>query len=82
MDLDTRPDGTDLISTTNGLFQAGGVIGTLTLPWIADKWGRKWACAVSCIILVICGAIMTASVEIGMFIALYVYCGYAEGHQC
>jgi hypothetical protein len=30
----------------NGLFQAGGVIGTLLLPTVADKWGRKWALAV------------------------------------
>jgi MFS family permease len=45
-ELDTRPNGTDLISTMNGLFQAGGVIGTLLLPNVADKFGRKWACAV------------------------------------
>jgi len=45
-DLATRSNGTDLISTMNGLFQTGGVIGTLMLPWVADKWGRKWACAV------------------------------------
>jgi hypothetical protein len=29
----------------NGLFEAGGVIGTLMLPVIADRWGRKWGCA-------------------------------------
>lgn len=45
-DLDTRSNGTDLISTMNGLFQTGGVIGTLLLPTVADKYGRKWACAV------------------------------------
>lgn len=28
------------------MFQTGGVIGTLILPWIADKFGRKWAIAV------------------------------------
>jgi len=41
MRLDVLPNGTDLESTTNGLFQTGGVIGTLTLPWIADRWGRR-----------------------------------------
>lgn len=45
-DLATRKGGTDLISSTNGVFQTGGVIGTLSLPWVADKYGRKWACAV------------------------------------
>lgn len=45
-DLDTRPNRLDLISTMNGLFQAGGVVGTLCLPWVADKYGRKWAIGV------------------------------------
>lgn len=45
-DLATRSNGTDLISTMNGLFQTGGVIGTLLLPTVADRYGRKWACAV------------------------------------
>lgn len=44
--LDTRANATDLISTTNGLFQTGGVIGTLLLPIISDKYGRKWGIAV------------------------------------
>jgi MFS family permease len=43
--LATRSNGTDLLSSINGLFQAGGVIGTLLLPTISDKWGRKWALA-------------------------------------
>ena len=47
-ELDTRPNGTDLISTTNGIFQAGGVIGTLLLPIVSDKYGRKWGIAVAC----------------------------------
>lgn len=45
-DLATRSNGTDLISTMNGLFQTGGTIGTLILPYVADRWGRKWAIAV------------------------------------
>ncbi|OQU95567.1 hypothetical protein CLAIMM_01752 [Cladophialophora immunda] len=68
-DLATRSNGTDLISTMNGLFQAGGVIGTLLLPTVADKYGRKWACAVSAILAIISGAIMAGSVNVGMFIA-------------
>jgi MFS family permease len=30
----------------NGVFQAGGVFGTLALSWVADKWGRKAAIAI------------------------------------
>lgn len=40
-ELTTRPGGLSLLSTMNGLFQAGGTIGPLLLPWIADKWGRR-----------------------------------------
>ncbi|KAL2406535.1 MFS-type transporter criB [Exophiala dermatitidis] len=68
-DLDTRSNATDLMSTMNGLFQAGGVIGTLCLPKVADKYGRRWACAVSALLAVISGAIMAGSVNVGMFIA-------------
>jgi MFS family permease len=32
----------------NGLYFAGGVIGALMLPTVADKYGRKWACAFVC----------------------------------
>ncbi|KAF2013703.1 MFS transporter [Aaosphaeria arxii CBS 175.79] len=67
--LDTRPNGTDLIATTNGLFQAGGVIGTLLLPVVADKYGRKWGIAVSAILAIISGALLTGSTHIGVFIA-------------
>lgn len=34
----------------NGIFQAGGVIGTLILPYFADKYGRKWAIAIVSVI--------------------------------
>lgn len=68
-ELDTVSNATDLVATTNGLFQAGGVIGTLCLPWFADKYGRKWACALSASLAVISGAFMAGSVHIGMFIA-------------
>lgn len=68
-DLDTVSNATDLISSTNGLFQTGGVIGTLCLPWFADKYGRKWACALAASLAVISGAFLAGSVHIGMFIA-------------
>lgn len=45
-DLDTRPDATALLSATNGIFQTGGVLGTLTLPYFSDKFGRKGGLAI------------------------------------
>ncbi|RFU25689.1 hypothetical protein B7463_g10648, partial [Scytalidium lignicola] len=76
--LDTRSDGTDLISTMNGLFQTGGVIGTLLLPTVADRYGRKWGCTVlvwSAILPIISGAIMCGSVNVGMFIVFRFFAG-------
>ncbi|KAK5095207.1 hypothetical protein LTR70_003635 [Exophiala xenobiotica] len=67
--LDARPNATDLIGLTNGLFQTGGVIGTLSLPYFADKWGRRWACALAAGLALISGAFLAGSVNIGMFIA-------------
>ncbi|KAI1618273.1 MFS transporter [Exophiala viscosa] len=76
-DLDTRADGTDLISTMNGLFQTGGVIGSLLLPTVADKYGRRWACALSAILAIVSGAVMAGSVNVGMFIAFRFVAGAA-----
>lgn len=45
-ELTSRSNGAALISTINGVYQTGGFIGTITQPWIIDKYGRKWACAV------------------------------------
>ena len=45
-ELGTRSNGLDLMSTMNGLFQSCAVIGTLLLPYAADRFGRKWAIAI------------------------------------
>lgn len=37
---------TSLLSATNGIFQTGGVLGTLSLSYFSDKWGRKGGLAV------------------------------------
>ena len=52
----------------NGLFQTGGFLGTLCLPLVADKWGRKWAIAFSAILIIISGAFLGGSVNVGEFI--------------
>ncbi|KAI5366805.1 hypothetical protein CUC08_Gglean010066 [Alternaria sp. MG1] len=67
-ELDTRENGTDLISTTNGLFQAGGVVGTLLLPNISDRYGRKWGIAISAMLAILSGAFLAGSTNIGEFI--------------
>ena len=90
-DLDTRSNRLDLISTMNGLYQAGGVIGTMCLPWVADKFGRKWAIGVVCsiallherladmrqcaVVQIIAGAVMTGAQDVGTFIAFRFFAG-------
>lgn len=45
-ELDTRPDALSLLSATNGIFQTGGVLGTLTLSYFSDRFGRKGGLAI------------------------------------
>jgi MFS family permease len=42
----TRPNATAILSATNGVFQTGGVIGTLTLSYFSDRFGRKGGLAI------------------------------------
>ncbi|KAK5019479.1 MFS transporter [Cryomyces antarcticus] len=44
--LATRSDANSIIGATGGLFFVGGVIGPLFLPWITDRFGRKWGVAI------------------------------------
>lgn len=45
------------------------MVGTLCLPWFADKYGRRWACALAACLAIVSGALLAGSVHIGMFIA-------------
>ncbi|KIX07217.1 uncharacterized protein Z518_01870 [Rhinocladiella mackenziei CBS 650.93] len=36
--LDTRDNATELIATTNGLYQAGGFFGVWTVSFLSDRW--------------------------------------------
>ncbi|KIW69737.1 hypothetical protein PV04_05595 [Phialophora macrospora] len=74
-ELETRSNGTDLISTMNGIFQTGGFIGTLLLPWVADKWGRRWALAIPAILVFVSGAVMAGSTNVGEFIVFRFFSG-------
>ncbi|KAF4339349.1 major facilitator superfamily transporter [Fusarium beomiforme] len=68
--LDTRPNANDLMGAINGLFQAGGFLGTLGCYAIADYFGRRKAIMVAALISTLGGALQAGSVDIGMFIAM------------
>ncbi|KAF2018528.1 general substrate transporter [Aaosphaeria arxii CBS 175.79] len=74
-ELDTRSDALALISATNGIFQTGGVLGTLTLAFFSDKFGRKGGLAISALLILISGALLAGSVNIGMFLAFRFFAG-------
>lgn len=67
-ELDTRPDATSLISTANGLFQAGAFFGALMITPVAENFGRKMAITVPAILVLISGALLAGSVKISMFL--------------
>ena len=68
--MDTRPNATDISGAINGLFQAGGFIGTLVCYLTADWLGRRKALALWSIVAIISGALQAGSVTIGMFMAM------------
>ncbi|KAF2183591.1 general substrate transporter [Zopfia rhizophila CBS 207.26] len=67
-ELETRSNGTNLLSATNGLYYAGGTLGVLSLPTFADRYGRKWGITVPALILVVSSALLGSSVHISMFL--------------
>lgn len=77
--LDTRPNANDLMGAINGLFQAGGFLGTLGCYAIADHFGRRKAILVAALISTIGGALQAGSVDIGMFIAMRFLTGVGIG---
>jgi MFS family permease len=73
--LDTAPNADSLIGAINGLFYAGGVVGSFVSGWVSNRWGRKVATTLGNILLVISGAVMTGSVNAAMFICFRFVCG-------
>jgi len=69
------PSGTNLIATMNGVFQAGGFIGVITLAYFSDRWGRKVGIAVSAGFTLFSAALMAGSVNVGMFIVFRFFSG-------
>lgn len=59
----------------NGLFQAGAFFGALCISWVADRFGRKMAIIVPALLVILSGALLAGSVNIGMFIAFRFFSG-------
>ncbi len=59
----------------NGLFQAGAFFGSIGINVVADKFGRKMSIIVPSLLVLISGACLAGSVNIGMFIAFRFFSG-------
>ena len=63
----------------NGLFQAGGLIGTLACSFLADGLGRRKAILIAAITTVIGGALQAGSVVVSMYIVMRLITGIGIG---
>ncbi|OQV07530.1 hypothetical protein CLAIMM_11953 [Cladophialophora immunda] len=75
-DGNPTPSSTGLVGATTGVYQAGGLIGTLAAGLLMDAYGRKMAFLILSVIGVIAQGILAASQNIGMFIAFRFFTGF------
>lgn len=74
--LDTRPDATSIISTANGVFQAGAFFGSCCISYVGDHFGRKIGITVPLLLIIISGAFLAGSVNVPMFIVFRFVSGW------
>lgn len=77
--LDTASNSAALQGAINGLFQAGGLFGTLVFGFLADKCGRCKAIFIATVVAVIGGALQAGSVHIAMFLVARFITGFGIG---
>ncbi|KAJ9625455.1 hypothetical protein H2204_010317 [Knufia peltigerae] len=79
MRLDTLSNAVQLIGAIQGLYQAGGLLGTAYVGLTGDKLGRRWAIFFASSVCVVGGVLQTASVHVGMFMAARFITGLGIG---
>ncbi|KAH8802545.1 general substrate transporter [Xylogone sp. PMI_703] len=68
MGLETAPNAESLIGAMNALYYAGGIFGSFLAGWTSNRFGRKFSAIIGNVLLLISGALLTASVNPAMFI--------------
>jgi MFS family permease len=76
MGLDTAKNVAALTGGMNGAFYGGGVFGACFQGWIGNRYGRKMSITVGCLFVFFSGAILTASMNVAMFIAFRFFNGW------
>ncbi|KAK4941750.1 hypothetical protein LTR10_018354 [Elasticomyces elasticus] len=77
-DLAARSNENDVIGLMNSLYQAGGFLGTFTVAYSCDRWGRRAGIAIPALLILIMGVLLAASVNLAMFIACRFWAGWAS----
>lgn len=65
-----------IFGATGGLFFAGATLGPLFLPWLADKYGRKWSIVFTLVLSLIGFAVQAGSTHIAEFLAFRFVSGW------
>lgn len=76
MELDTASNAESITGAMNALFYTGGVFGSFCAGWSNKRFGRKFSVGLGNVLLVISGALMTASVNPAMFIVFRFVSGF------
>jgi MFS family permease len=76
MKLDTASNATSLIGAMNALFYAGAIVGSFTAGWVSNQYGRKASVTLGNAMLLLSGALLTASVNAAMFIVFRFFSGF------
>ena len=63
----------------NGLYFAGGALGSLFIAWTAAAFGRLRTIQFSCAVCILGAALMTGAANIGMFLASRFIMGWGVG---
>jgi len=68
-----------ILGAINGVYAAGGAFGCVFNMWSSERFGRKRSIQIGCVISIVGAAIMTASVDIPMFIVSRFIMGFGIG---
>lgn len=68
-----------IIGAINGVYQAGGIFGTLSTTLLADRLGRRKAIFCGALCVVVGGALQAGSVHIAMFLVARLLTGIGIG---
>ncbi|KAJ6110223.1 hypothetical protein N7486_002458 [Penicillium sp. IBT 16267x] len=78
MKLDTASNAESITGAMNALYYTGGIFGSFFAGWSSNRFGRKFSAGVGNALLLISGALMTASVNPAMFIIFRFVSGFGS----